>query len=222
MSEQSTVTDDQASALLADAVAAAGHANTDTASPLHDDPVIAAALEGLTPAQRETLLTTGGQKALAAERGDAKTARAEATAAKAAQDAITLSIGKALGLVKDDDPVDSAAVAQRLAESGADARQARVELAVYRAAGTIADPGALLDSTSFLASLKDIDPTDSAAITAAITAAVESNPRLGAASEGPRAPRPDLSQASGANGKTVTSPASEFASILQSQLGSRG
>ena len=217
MSEQSTVvvtpeapagpavvTDDQASALLADAVAAAGKVNADTSnvSPW-DDPIVA-------KAEIERLRKENG-----ADRVNAK--------AQAATDA-RQQILKDLGLIEGDEVADPAKIAAQLAASGADARQARVELAIYRAAGTIADPGALLDSTSFLASLKDIDPSDSAAITAAITAAVESNPRLGAASEGngPRAPRPDLSQASGANGKTVTSPASEFASILQSQLGSRG
>jgi hypothetical protein len=143
--------------------------------------------------------------------------------AQAATDA-RQQILKDLGLIKDDEVADPAKIAAQLAASGADARQARVELAVYRAAGTIADPGALLDSTSFLVSLKDIDPADSAAVTAAITAAVESNPRLGAASEGngPRAPRPDPSQGSGANGRSVASPAAAFASLLKSQLGSRG
>jgi len=196
------VTDDQASALLADAVAAAGKVNADTSnvSPW-DDPTVA-------KAEIERLRKENG-----AARTNAK--------AQAATDA-RQQILKDLGLIEGDEVADPAKIAAQLAASGADARQARVELAVYRAAGAIADPSALLDSTSFLASLKDIDPTDSAAITAAITAAVESNPRLGAASEGPRAPRPDLSQASGANGKTVTSPASEFASILQGQLGSRG
>ena len=200
--EPAVVTDDQASALLADAVAAAGKVNADTSnvSPW-DDPIVA-------KAEIERLRKENG-----ADRVNAK--------AQAATDA-RQQILKDLGLIEGDEVADPAKIAAQLAASGADARQARVELAVYRAAGTIADPSALLDSTSFLASLKDIDPTDTAAITAAITAAVESNPRLGAASEGPRAPRPDLSQASGANGKTVTSPASEFASILQNQLGSRG
>jgi len=217
MSEQSTVvvtpeapagpavvTDDQAAALLADAVAAAGKVNADTSnvSPW-DDPAVA-------KAEIERLRKENG-----ADRVNAK--------AQAATDA-RQQILKDLGLIEGDEVVDPAKIAAQLAASGADARQARVELAVYRAAGTIADPSALLDSTSFLASLKDIDPTDTAAITAAITAAVESNPRLGAASEGngPRAPRPDLSQASGANSSSTASPAAEFASILKSQLGSRG
>ena len=42
-----------------------------------------------------------------------------------------------------------------------------------------------------------------------------------AAFGGRRAPRPDPSQASGANGKTQASPAADFASFIQSQIGSR-
>jgi len=198
------VTDDQASALLADAVASADKANAETpnGSPW-DDPAVA-------KAEIERLRKENG-----ATRTNAK--------AQAAADA-RQQILKDLGLIEGNEVADPAKIAAQLAASGAEAREAQVALAVYRAAGTAADPAALLDSKTFLASVKDIDPTDAAAITAAITAAVESNPRLGAASEGngPRAPRPDLSQASGANGKTATSPASEFASILQSQLGSRG
>ncbi len=198
------VTDDQASALLADAVASADKANAETpnGSPW-DDPAVA-------KAEIERLRKENG-----ATRTNAK--------AQAAADA-RQQILKDLGLIEGNEVADPAKIAAQLAASGAEAREAQVALAVYRAAGTAADPAALLDSKTFLASVKDIDPTDAAAITAAITAAVESNPRLGAASEGngPRAPRPDLSQASGANGASASSPASQFASILQSQLGSRG
>jgi hypothetical protein len=51
---------------------------------------------------------------------------------------------------------------------------------VFRAAqATDADPSALLDSRTFLAKLADVDPSDTAAVTAAIAAAVAANPRLG-------------------------------------------
>jgi len=201
------VTDDQASALLADAVAAADKTN---------------ATEHLTPEQRMAELPGWARNEINQLRSSKESKQ---QAAEQARTEIAQTVGKALGFVKDDEPVDPTKLTEQLTAAGADARQAKIELAVFRASqATDADPSALLDSTSFLAKLKDIDPTDSAAIKAAITAAVESNPRLGAASEGngPRAPRPDLSQASGANGRTVTSPASEFASILQGQLGSRG
>ena len=174
------VTDDQASALLADAVAAAE--------------------------RDESALDEHSQKVVAAIRNDFKAERAKrqaaetalSTSAEAARAELTASIAKALGLNKDETP-DPVKLTEQLTTQTAEARQARVELAVYRAAGSIADPSALLDSTSFLASLKDIDPTDSAAITAAIAAAVEANPRLGAA-PGSRLPAPNPAQGSSASG----------------------
>lgn len=93
---------------------------------------------------------------------------------------------KELGLVKDEnDHPDPADVAKQLKAKEADARQARVELAVYRAASAAgADPAALLDSSSFLAKTADLDITDDAAIADAIRSAVESNPRLAAVEQG--------------------------------------
>ena len=159
------VTDDQASALLADAVAAANKANAETpnATPWDDPAVAKAEIERLRK-----------------ENGATRT-NAKAQAAADARNEFAQTIGKALGLIKEDETVDPAKLAEQLITSGAETRTAQVALAVYKAAGTIADPGALLDSTSFLASLKDIDPNDPAAITAAITTAVAANPRLGAA-----------------------------------------
>ncbi|MGJ5826730.1 hypothetical protein [Streptomyces ossamyceticus] len=78
--------------------------------------------------------------------------------------------------------------AQRaITDSQAAARTAAVQTAVYRAAPAAgADPLALLDSVSFRAAVEAIDPTDAAALTTAITAAVTANPRLGVATaQGP-------------------------------------
>jgi hypothetical protein len=76
----------------------------------------------------------------------------------------------------------SAAIQERdqtLTAAQADAQAAKLELAVYKAApGAKADAAALLDSNSFREAVKGIDPTDSEAITAAITAATTTNPRL--------------------------------------------
>lgn len=75
---------------------------------------------------------------------------------------------------------------QQLTTAQAQARQTAVELAVYRTATAAgADPDALLDSRTFADSLADIDPTDTAAVTAAIKAAITANPRLGAKPTGP-------------------------------------
>lgn len=112
------------------------------------------------------------------ENGAART-NAKAQAADEARNELAQSIGKALGLVKDE-PVDPAALTAQLTTEQAKAHQATVELAVFRAAADAkGDPSALLDSRAFLAKIADIDPADTAAIASAITAAVAENPRLG-------------------------------------------
>ncbi|MET9468494.1 hypothetical protein ABZY44_27645 [Streptomyces sp. NPDC006544] len=76
---------------------------------------------------------------------------------------------------------------QQLTTAQAQARQTAVELAVYRTATAAgADPDALLDSRQFADSLADVDPADTAAVTAAIKAAVQANPRLGGKPTGPQ------------------------------------
>ena len=154
------VTDDQASALLADAVAAADKANAETpnASPWDDPAVAKAEIERLRK-----------------ENGSART-NAKAQAATDARQQIL----KDLGLIQGDEVADPAKIAEQLTAAGADARQAKIELAVFRAAqATDADPSALLDSRAFLVKLADVDPSDAAAITAAVNEAVAANPRLG-------------------------------------------
>ncbi|MFC7860700.1 hypothetical protein ACFQ9D_12020 [Arthrobacter koreensis] len=80
---------------------------------------------------------------------------------------------------KGDEKPDAAALTKALTEREADAKQAKTELAVYRLAGKNgADPDALLDSRGFLAKLADLDPSDTAKITKAITDAVKDNPKL--------------------------------------------
>lgn len=101
-------------------------------------------------------------------------------AAKAARDALVQDLGKALGLVDDKDQApDVDALTRAAADREAEAKQARVELAVYRAAGKHdADADALLDSRAFLAKLDGIDPADTDKIAEAIKAAVNDNPKL--------------------------------------------
>lgn len=133
------------------------------------------------------------------ENGAART-NAKAQAAEDAKKELAQTIGKALGLV-DNEPVDPETLTKQLTESQADAKQARVELAVFRNATEAGgDPAALLDSSSFLKSLDGIDPNDSAAVAEAITKAVEANPRLGAAPSGPKPPAPNPAQGSSASG----------------------
>jgi hypothetical protein len=95
------------------------------------------------------------------------------------------TIAKAFG-AKADEPADPAVLAEQVTQEQAKAREAAVQLAVYRnAAAAGANPDALLDSASFLRTLAEVDPTDPAAVTAAITAATETNPRLKAVTEDP-------------------------------------
>lgn len=134
------------------------------------------------------------------ENGAARTT-AKQTAADEARAEFAQSIGKVLGLVKDDEPVDPAELTKQVGSSQAEAKQARVELAVFRNAATAGgDPAALLDSSSFLASLASVDPSDSTAVTAAIQSAITANPRLSAAPADPRTPAPNPAQGASAGG----------------------
>lgn len=95
------------------------------------------------------------------------------------------TIARAFGK-QDDKPADPAELAKQVAAEQAKAREAAVQLAVYRTAGANgANPDALLDSASFLRTLAEVDPSDTAAVAAAINAATEANPRLKAVAEDP-------------------------------------
>ncbi|MGC0427618.1 Spy/CpxP family protein refolding chaperone [Streptomyces sp. SAI-195] len=85
--------------------------------------------------------------------------------------------------------------AQRIVtDSQTAARQAAVQSAVYTtAAAAGADPAALLDSQTAMNALAAVDPADQAAVTAAITAAVQANPRLAAQPTGPARAGADFS-----------------------------
>lgn len=126
------------------------------------------------------------------ENGAART-NAKAQAAEEARNELAQTIGKALGLVEGE-PVDPAKLTEQLTAEQSNARQARLELAVFRNAGDDADASALLDSRTFLEKVAAIDPNDSQAIKAAITEAVEANPRLGKAPVAPVGMKPNPAQ----------------------------
>lgn len=137
------------------------------------------------------------------ENGAART-NAKAQAAEEARKELANTIGKALGIVEDGAETDPAKLTESLTTAQREAKQARVELAVFRNAATAGgDPAALLDSASFLAKVADLDPSDSSALSEAIKSAVEANPRLGAAPGEPRPPAPNPAQGSSANGTTA-------------------
>jgi len=106
---------------------------------------------------------------------------ARAQAAKEAREQLIQDLGKTLGLVEDDNDKapDVNALTEQVKAERAEANQAKIELAVFRAAGQHnADANALLDSRSFLATLEGIDPTDTDKVSDAIKAAVADNPKL--------------------------------------------
>ena len=103
--------------------------------------------------------------------------------------------------------------AVKAAETRALASMQRVARAEVKAAltGLVDDPNSIVEDLNLARFIDDDGEIDQAAID-----------KLKAKYEGfsgRRPPRPDQSQASGANGATATSPAAQFASILQSQLG---
>lgn len=95
------------------------------------------------------------------------------------------ALAKAFG-VKSDDPPDPVKLAEQVTAEQARAREAAVQLAVYRTAAKHGgNPDALLDSASFLRAVADLDPNDSDAVGAAIKTAVAANARLAAITDVP-------------------------------------
>lgn len=117
---------------------------------------------------------------LRAARDEAYKNRQKANAAAQEMESLRTTLGKALGLIKDDDGKgegpDAEALAAQVEKSQAEATTAARELAVYKAAASNgADPAKLLDSRSFLSAIENVDHTDDKAISAAIKAAVDGN-----------------------------------------------
>ncbi|MGW6009704.1 hypothetical protein [Streptomyces sp. NPDC055210] len=126
------------------------------------------------------------QKELKTANGEAGKARtaAKKQAADDARNEIVQELGKALGLIKDDKdaPLDPAALKAQVESATAAHKSTAIELAVYRGAGKAGvDPDAITDSRQFMASIKDLDPSDEGfakAVTAAMKKAAEDNPKL--------------------------------------------
>lgn len=141
-------------------------------------------------------------KRLRAENAKDRTA-AKAQAAEEARKELAASFGKILN--PEAPETDPAKLTESLTAAQAEAKQARVELAVHRnAAAAGGNPAALLRDTSLLKSLDAIDPNDGAAIQAAIQSAIEAAPWLGAAPAEPRPPAPNPAQGSSSSGPSGT------------------
>lgn len=102
--------------------------------------------------------------------------------------------------------------AQQAAESRATKAMQRVARAEVKAAlsGLVDDPDSIIEDLNLARFVDDDGEVNEAALVAL--------KNKYAAFSGRRAPRPDPSQASGANGLANAGPASEFASILQTAL----
>lgn len=189
----SGLTDDHAQALLADALKIAEQENGTAEAGKKPE-----SQPGTLPDDPEALRAEITR--LRRENGAART-NAKAQAADEARADFAQQIGKILGLIPDEaTELDPAALTEQLTNSQAATRQAQVELAVFRAAaGTDADPSALLDSRSFLEKVAALDPGDGDAITAAIADAIGSNPRLG------KAPTPGM-KPNPAQGRSASPP----------------
>lgn len=115
---------------------------------------------------------------------------AKQNAAQEARDALAQDIGKALGLVKDDNQTpDPEQLTRQVADAQAAQKQAAIELAIYKTATTHeGDPTALLDSRSFLEKVSNLDPSAEdfqTQISDTIKQAVADNPKLKTASQVP-------------------------------------
>lgn len=132
-------------------------------------------------------------KELEDARRDAGKARTDAKkqAAEEAKASLVQELGKALGLVKDDDkdaaPPDPAKLQQAIESATAAHRETAIELAVFKGASKHdADPSALTDSRAFMAKLAKLDPSAddfNRKVGEAIKAAVADNPKLKASGQ---------------------------------------
>jgi hypothetical protein len=129
-------------------------------------------------------------------------------AKQAAAEEARNEILKQLGLTKDGDQApDPAKLAADLAASREASQAAARELAIFKAAATAgADPTKLLDSNSFMTSVKGLDPNDGNAVAEAIKAAVGANPSLKAV------------RATGASGIEQAGGSGEQGQITEQQL----
>jgi hypothetical protein len=103
--------------------------------------------------------------------------------------------------------------AQTAAEARATAANMRVARAEVKAAlaGVVENPDAIVDDLNLAKFVGDDGEVDAAAVKAL------RDKYAGFGS--PRAPRPDASQGSGANGVAAAGPAEEFASFIRAQIG---
>jgi hypothetical protein len=150
----------------------------------------------------------GGKDAILADLAKERDKRQELEGKLTEQQAQMDAIAKALGL-KEDTPPDPEALTAQVEAEQSRAREAALQLAVYRnAAANDANPDALLDSASFLQSIAEVDPTDVTKVGEAIKSALEKNPLLKASPTPtsppfPGGPRPPAPTGAGSLGEAI-------------------
>ena len=173
---------------FADEGATGGAAATDAAATSTDAAQAAQATDAAASASTSTTTSTAEKvedlpewaqkriKDLGQESGSYRIKAKEA--AETAQKEFADKLAVALGL-KPDAAQDPAALTASLTKAQQDALNSARELAVFKSASAAgADPAKLLDRASFLTSIAGIDPSDGAAIKAAIDAAVTADQTL--------------------------------------------
>lgn len=144
-------------------------------------PAAAAPVAPSAPAPAESVdqLPAWAQKIITdARSGEANYRTKAQTAAEQATKDLVDKLAITLGL-KEDAAADPAALTASLTAAQAKAQESERKLAIFQAAAaTGADPSRLLDSNSFMSSIQGLDPSNGAAINAAITAAIAANPIL--------------------------------------------
>ncbi len=157
---------------------------------------------------------TGGEPApkrrsSTAEDPKVRAARNEAATAKQEMADLKQAFGKALGFVTDDGEADPKKLAAQVESHAKDAREAKAELAVFRAAPKDVDTQSLIDSRSFAKKLHGLDPAADdfeQQVTDLVAQEVEKNPRYRLTPAAPAAPKPPARSGadtgSGSNGNS--------------------
>lgn len=116
---------------------------------------------------------------LASERDKRQAQEAKTAELESKIDQLTKGLSQALG-IKDDEAkqVTPEQLTQQLTTTQAERDALAVEVAIYRTAPAGVDAAALLDSRAFTDSLQGVDPKDSEALNAKVTAFVDANPRF--------------------------------------------
>lgn len=131
---------------------------------------------------------------LRSARNDAASYRTRAKKAETDLSDFKDQVGKLFGFVSDEDASDPKKLTAQLKSAVDEAQQARIELAVFRAAGKDIDADSLLDSRTFATAVSKLDVTAedfATQVAAELAKAVEKNPkyRLAAVAEPPKPPK---------------------------------